>query len=82
VPSQGGTTTYAGYSRTYRVDFADKPSIVGSAAAAFRGDPVAKAAALHEQAHAGCFIANSVNFQVTNEPTVRAEGSAVPSFAR
>lgn len=137
---QGGTTSYASYSRAYRVDFAGKSSIAGSAAAAFRGDPalhnpedllvaalsachaltylavaakagivvvgyeddaegtmapvdgimkfvnvklkpkvivaagtdVAKAVALHEQAHAGCFVANSVNFPVTNEPTVSA----------
>jgi organic hydroperoxide reductase OsmC/OhrA len=135
---RGGTTSYAGYSRTYRVDFVGKPSIAGSAAPAFRGDPalhnpedllvaalsachaltylavaakagvvvvgyeddavgtmapvggvmkfvevklkpkvivaagsdVAKAVALHEQAHGGCFVANSVNFPVTNEPSV------------
>lgn len=36
-----------------------------------RGD-VAKATRLHEQAHAECFIANSVNFPVRNEPVVRA----------
>ena len=34
------------------------------------GSDVAKAIALHEQAHAGCFVASSVNFPVTNEPTV------------
>jgi organic hydroperoxide reductase OsmC/OhrA len=135
---RGGTTSYTSYSRTYRVDFAGKPSIAGSAASAFRGDPalhdpedllvaslsachalsylavaaragvvvlgyedsaegtmafvagvmrfttvklkpkvlvaagteIAKAVALHEQAHGGCFIANSVNFPVTNEPSV------------
>ncbi|MBV9150048.1 MAG: OsmC family protein [Candidatus Eremiobacteraeota bacterium] len=30
---------------------------------------------LHEQAHAGCFIANSVNFPVRNEPKVSAATS-------
>lgn len=30
-----------------------------------------KAEALHEEAHRKCFIANSVNFPVTLEPTVR-----------
>ena len=34
-----------------------------------RGDG-AKALRLHEQAHAECFIANSVNFPVRNEPVV------------
>jgi organic hydroperoxide reductase OsmC/OhrA len=34
-----------------------------------RGDR-AKAIALHEEAHAACFIANSVNFPVRHEPTV------------
>jgi organic hydroperoxide reductase OsmC/OhrA len=29
-----------------------------------------QAIALHEKAHAGCFIANSVNFPVRHEPTV------------
>jgi organic hydroperoxide reductase OsmC/OhrA len=135
---QGGTTSYASYSRTYRVDFTGKPSISGSAAQAFRGDSalhnpedllvaalsachalsylavaakagvvvvgyeddavgtmaliggvmkfvevklkprvtvaagsdVGKALALHQPAHAGCFIANSVNFPVTNDSTV------------
>lgn len=32
---------------------------------------VEKAAALHEDAHRACFIANSVNFPVRHEPTVR-----------
>jgi organic hydroperoxide reductase OsmC/OhrA len=31
-----------------------------------------RARALHEQAHAACFIANSVNFPVRNRPTVVA----------
>jgi organic hydroperoxide reductase OsmC/OhrA len=30
-----------------------------------------KAEALHEEAHAACFIANSVNFPVLHQPTVR-----------
>jgi organic hydroperoxide reductase OsmC/OhrA len=33
---------------------------------------LAQATRLHEQAHAGCFIANSVNFPVRNEPHVTA----------
>jgi organic hydroperoxide reductase OsmC/OhrA len=35
---RGPTTDYASYAREYRVDFAGKPSLIGSAAAAFRGD--------------------------------------------
>lgn len=133
-----GTSDYDKYSRAYRVDFAGKPPMFGSAAPPYRGDPalhnpedllvaalsschclsylalcarsgiqviayeddatgtleivdrvmrfsgvllrptvtlapgadVEKARALHEKAHAGCFIANSVNFPVRNEPTV------------
>src|SRR5882724_339795 len=34
------------------------------------GTDLAKARALHQQAHEGCFIANSVNFPVRNEPIV------------
>jgi organic hydroperoxide reductase OsmC/OhrA len=34
------------------------------------GGDAAKAAALHEEAHRLCFIANSVNFPVTVEPVV------------
>jgi organic hydroperoxide reductase OsmC/OhrA len=36
-----------------------------------RGD-LDQAVALHEKAHAACFIANSVNFPVLNMPTVTA----------
>ncbi|SCL17683.1 Organic hydroperoxide reductase OsmC/OhrA [Micromonospora pallida] len=32
-----------------------------------------KAVALHHDAHASCFIASSVNFPVTHEPTVTAD---------
>jgi peroxiredoxin-like protein len=41
-----------------------------------RGDEalVAKAKELHEKAHRGCFIANSVSFPVTNEPVVVVRG--------
>src|SRR3546814_4428842 len=35
----GGTRDYKTYSREYRADFPGKPSITGSADAAFRGDP-------------------------------------------
>jgi len=35
------------------------------------GDDAALAAALHERAHALCFVANSVNFEVTCAPTIR-----------
>jgi organic hydroperoxide reductase OsmC/OhrA len=136
--ANGGTTNYETYSRECRVDFAGKPSVRGSAAAAFRGDAglpnpedllVASlsmchflsyaalcarkgvhviayedealgkmeragatfkftdvllrprvtvaagsdaelARALHEKAHHECFIANSVNFTVRNEPSI------------
>jgi len=135
---KGGSTSYETYSREYRLDLKGKPSIRGTAAPVYRGDPslpnpedllvaslsachflsyvalcsraginviayedeaegtmdkvdrverftevrlrpkvtVApgsdpeKARALHERAHAICFIANSVNFPVRNEPTI------------
>lgn len=138
--AQGPTTSYEGYSREYRIDIEGKPSLRGSAAAVFRGDPTLhdpedllvaalsachclsylalcaragvhvvtyedetdgtmdkvdgvvrftevtlhpkvtiapgsdpeKARALHERAHAICFIANSVNFPVRNKPTITA----------
>jgi organic hydroperoxide reductase OsmC/OhrA len=39
------------------------------------GADLERAVKLHERAHAGCFIANSVNFPVKNEPrVVFAEG--------
>jgi organic hydroperoxide reductase OsmC/OhrA len=38
------------------------------------GGDVARAEALHEDAHRLCFIANSVNFQVAIEPTVSFAG--------
>ena len=37
--SSGATVSYASYSRTYRVTFAGKPPLEGSADATFRGDP-------------------------------------------
>jgi len=37
--AQGPTANYDTYSRDYRVDFQGKPSIKGSAAPAYRGDP-------------------------------------------
>ena len=37
------------------------------------GSDPEKARALHERAHAICFIANSVNFPVRNKPTITAE---------
>ncbi|TMQ52738.1 MAG: OsmC family peroxiredoxin [Candidatus Eisenbacteria bacterium] len=138
--ARGSTTSYEGYSREYRVDIEGKPSLRGSAAPVFRGDPTLhdpedllvaalsachclsylalcaragvhvvtyedetdgtmakvdgvvrftevtlhpkvtiapgsdpeKARALHERAHAICFIANSVNFPVRNKPTITA----------
>lgn len=36
------------------------------------GSDAEKAKALHERAHAACFIANSVNFPVRNSPTITA----------
>lgn len=38
------------------------------------GGDVARAAALHESAHAKCFIANSMNFPVLCDPQVRTAG--------
>ena len=38
------------------------------------GADLAKAHALHATAHQMCFIANSVNFLVTHEPTIREQG--------
>jgi organic hydroperoxide reductase OsmC/OhrA len=35
-----------------------------------RGTILADAQALHEKAHANCFVANSMNFTVRNEPSV------------
>ncbi|MCJ2021956.1 OsmC family protein [Methylobacterium sp. E-065] len=41
------------------------------------GSDAARALALHREAHASCFIARSVNFSVTAEPTIlRAETGA------
>ena len=40
------------------------------------GSDARLAASLHEQAHRKCFIANSVNFAITCEPTVATEGPA------
>jgi len=40
-----------------------------------QGTDLARARALHERAHAGCFIANSVSFPVTNEPVIIEEGA-------
>lgn len=37
--AQGGTEDYRTFNREYRVDFADKPSMTGSADPAFKGDP-------------------------------------------
>jgi len=37
--AHGPALDYAGYSRQWRADFDGKPSLRGSAAAAFRGDP-------------------------------------------
>jgi len=39
------------------------------------GSDAAKARALHERAHALCFIASSVNFPVRNEPTIVIAGA-------
>ncbi len=40
------------------------------------GSDLDKARALHEKAHADCFVANSVNFPVRNEPEIVADGEA------
>jgi organic hydroperoxide reductase OsmC/OhrA len=137
--SHGPTASYASYSREYRIAFAGKPALTGSADPTFRGDAslhnpedlllaalsachmlsylavcalgkvtvrsyedgasgtiseiepqrsaftdvllrprvviaaggdVAKAEALHDQAHKICFIANSVNLPVRHEATI------------
>ena len=136
--AKGGTTNYETYSRECRVDFPGKPSIRGTSAPAFRGDPALAdpesllvaslsmchflsyaalcarkgvnviayddeaigkmervdrvfkftdvllkphvtiapgsdpelARSLHVNAHHDCFIANSVNFPVRNEPVI------------
>lgn len=39
------------------------------------GDDAALAARLHQQAHAKCYIANSVNFPVICEPAIESPGS-------
>ncbi|AEW94719.1 MULTISPECIES: OsmC family protein [Streptomycetaceae] len=46
-------------------------------------DPVMteRAVALHHDAHAACFIANSVNFPVRHEPTVRVAADEVTDQA-
>jgi organic hydroperoxide reductase OsmC/OhrA len=36
------------------------------------GTDIAKARELHAEAHAKCFVANSVNFPVEHEPQVKA----------
>lgn len=38
-----------------------------------KGSDIARAEALHAEAHAKCFIANSVNFPVHHEPVTRVE---------
>jgi organic hydroperoxide reductase OsmC/OhrA len=136
--SKGPTSSYQAYSRDHEARVGDRPALVLSADAHFRGDPalynpeellvvalsschllsylaecaragvhvmayeddaqgvmsvsggklrftsvvlrprvtiaaaadVAKATELHHDAHASCFIANSVNFPVTNEPEI------------
>jgi organic hydroperoxide reductase OsmC/OhrA len=40
------------------------------------GTDLERARALHNQAHHECFIANSVNFRVTNEPEIVVEAQA------
>jgi len=43
------------------------------------GSDAARAHALHERAHAVCFIASSVDFPVRNEPTIVVAGPEVAS---
>ncbi len=40
------------------------------------GSDLDKACALHEKAHADCFVANSVNFPVRNEPEIVVAAAA------
>jgi len=44
------------------------------------GSDVDRARELHHIAHGKCFIANSVNFAVTQEPEFTADGSASPNL--
>ena len=39
------------------------------------GTDIARAKALHHTAHEKCFVANSVNFPVTCEPTIVVAGT-------
>ena len=39
-----------------------------------QGGDIAKVQALHEAAHAKCFIANSINFPMNLMPTVHLDG--------
>lgn len=68
---KGGTTRYDSYSRETRIEIEieieGKPPLPVSAAPPFLGDP-----ALHERAHALCFIASSVNFEVRHEAVITA----------
>jgi organic hydroperoxide reductase OsmC/OhrA len=43
------------------------------------GSDEALARRLHERAHHECFIANSVNFPVRNEPVIAYQGGTFPS---
>jgi organic hydroperoxide reductase OsmC/OhrA len=45
------------------------------------GSDLALAHALHERAHAQCFIASSVNFPVTHEAEVREAGAPAAASA-
>lgn len=141
--SGGPTRSYESYDRTYRIEFDGKPTLLGSSAAAFRGNPLLhnpedllvaslsachclsylavaaraklevvayedcaagtmanfdgrirfrevtlrprvwlvpgsdldRARELHHDAHEECFIANSVNFPVRNEPEILVRGA-------
>lgn len=45
------------------------------------GSDVARAHALHERAHANCFVASSVSFPVTHAAEIREADAATPAIA-
>ncbi|WP_394850352.1 OsmC family protein [Pendulispora brunnea] len=63
-----------GKMRFTEVTLSPKVTILVKAGQVKDGSDEAKAHALHEKAHADCFIANSVNFPVRNEPTILVQG--------
>ncbi len=65
-----GTLAEIGPQRSAFTEVVLRPRVVIAA-----GGDIAKAKALHDQAHKICFIANSVNFPVRHEPEVTVTAS-------